>query len=115
MFKFNNVFESGVGSEVCVANHKSCLVFFYLANHFGLTFNRLRAKNKRYSAVFGKRDSHIAVRHRLHNSRCKGRVERDGWFFAFLEFYKRRAEVHIVGSTFLGGESGYQEILVKSS
>ena len=110
----NHISERVFGREVGVGNYKTCLVFLHLAHHLRLVVDGLRTVNERNAAVFGKRNRHIGIRHRLHNSRCERNVERERRCFALLVLDKRRLKVDVGRGAILGCEPRNQQVLVES-
>ena len=109
----DNVVESGVGSDVRVADDEARLEILRSCDHCRLVLDALRAEDERYAAFFCERHGELLAGDGLHNGGSQRNVERNRGLLTLFVLDKGRLERHIRGHALARRIAGDEQILIK--
>ena len=115
LFQSEYVGKRRIGAKIRVALDKAGLIGFDATDHIALRLDGLRAVDKRNAAFPRKRDRHFVIGDGLHDRGGHRDVQRNGGFFAALEFGQGRFERDIFGFAVFVGVTRHQQKLAESS
>lgn len=109
----DNVVESGVGSDVRVADDEAGLEILCPCDHGRLILYALRAEDERHAALLCERHGELFAGDGLHNGGSQRNVERNRGLLTLFVLDKGRLERHIRGHALARRIAGDKQILIK--